>query len=87
MKKFPATQLIVFYRSSDPGSVHLAIVAQEEHNVEELHINIHSLGKSCEKRDNSAGSDFYNRLTSHRSDMDKLKLTSTTDPTRWGNFI
>ncbi|KAG8266394.1 hypothetical protein J6590_073563 [Homalodisca vitripennis] len=33
-----ATQLILFYRSSDPGSVHLAIVAQEEHNMEELHL-------------------------------------------------
>ncbi|KAG8291605.1 hypothetical protein J6590_056858 [Homalodisca vitripennis] len=38
LETLPATQSILFYRSSDPDSVHLAIVALEEHNVEKLHL-------------------------------------------------
>ncbi|KAG8301575.1 hypothetical protein J6590_050743 [Homalodisca vitripennis] len=48
----PATQLFFCYRSSDPGSVHLAVVAQEEHNVEELHLveNKHVLWLDAQAR-------------------------------------
>ncbi|KAG8255707.1 hypothetical protein J6590_086412, partial [Homalodisca vitripennis] len=36
VETLPATQLILFCRSSDPGNVHLVIVTQEEHNVEKI---------------------------------------------------